>query len=214
MLESGARAVFFSGHPDAGAVALWQQLHAADPHLRLLGPSSARRTLVRRADRLRRGAHLPRPPRCCRSRSTRRPRSGCSPNTAVASTATAGPYALYGYEAMSVVLLAIHRAGRHGDDREAVIHQFFAIHDRDSVLGRYSMLPDGDTHPLPLRGRPRARGAAGVLPGVREAEPGRSRGLGLRASSERCPQRLVEVGVAELVAEHQRLRRQHARAGR
>ena len=57
----------------------------------------------------------------------------------------AGPYALYGYEAMSAVLLAIHRAGRHGNDREAVIHKFFTIHDRDSVLGRYSVLPSGDT---------------------------------------------------------------------
>ncbi len=40
VLESGARAVFFSGAPDAGAVALWQQLYDADPHLRLLGPSA------------------------------------------------------------------------------------------------------------------------------------------------------------------------------
>ncbi len=56
-----------------------------------------------------------------------------------------GPYALYGYEAMSAVLLAIRRAGRHGDDREAVIHRFFAIRNRDSVLGRYSVLADGDT---------------------------------------------------------------------
>ena len=46
---------------------------------------------------------------------------------------------------MSAVLLAIHRAGRHGNDRETVIHEFFGINDRDSVLGRYSVLPDGDT---------------------------------------------------------------------
>ncbi len=44
-----------------------------------------------------------------------------------------------------MVLYAIRRAGRHGDDRAAVIHEFFAIRDRDSVLGRYSVLTDGDT---------------------------------------------------------------------
>ncbi len=57
----------------------------------------------------------------------------------------AGPYALYGYEAMSAVLLAIHRAGRHGNDRQTVINKFFGIRNRDSVLGRYSVLPNGET---------------------------------------------------------------------
>ena len=33
------------------------------------------------------------------------------------SAAKPGPYALYGYEAMSVVLEAIRRAGSHGNDR-------------------------------------------------------------------------------------------------
>jgi branched-chain amino acid transport system substrate-binding protein len=56
-----------------------------------------------------------------------------------------GPYALYGYEAMSVVLQAIRDAGPRGDERQAVIDRFFAIHDRDSVLGRYSIDADGDS---------------------------------------------------------------------
>ena len=53
--ESGAQAVFFSGLPGAGAVALWQQLHAADPQsaaarvelaLRRLAPELRRRRAV------------------------------------------------------------------------------------------------------------------------------------------------------------------------
>jgi branched-chain amino acid transport system substrate-binding protein len=56
-----------------------------------------------------------------------------------------GPYALYGYEAMSVVLDSIRRAGAKGNDRQAVIDQFFAIRNRDSVLGRYSIEADGET---------------------------------------------------------------------
>ena len=57
----------------------------------------------------------------------------------------AGPYVLYGYEAMSVVLAAIRGAGAHGNDRQTVIDRFFATRDRDSVLGRYSMQSNGET---------------------------------------------------------------------
>ncbi len=55
------------------------------------------------------------------------------------------PYVLYGYEAMSVTLAAIRAAGVRGDDRKAVIESFFATHDRDSVLGEYSIHPSGET---------------------------------------------------------------------
>ncbi len=57
----------------------------------------------------------------------------------------AGAYALYGYEAMSVVLDAIRAAGPRGNDRQPVIEQVFANRARDSVLGRYSIQPDGET---------------------------------------------------------------------
>jgi len=46
---------------------------------------------------------------------------------------------------MSVALLAIRNAGVRGNNRQAVVDQFFAIKNRDSVLGRYSIEPDGET---------------------------------------------------------------------
>ena len=55
------------------------------------------------------------------------------------------PYAIYGYEAMQDALLAIQNAGDKGNDRQAVIEQFFQIKDRDSVLGKYSIDENGDT---------------------------------------------------------------------
>ncbi len=69
------------------------------------------------------------------------------------------PYALYGYEAMSVLLDAIRRAGDRGNDKEAVRAQLLATRDRDSVLGRYSFDPNGDIS-LTAYGvyRPRANG--------------------------------------------------------
>ena len=58
---------------------------------------------------------------------------------------TPAPYAIYGYEAMKVALLAIEQAGENGSDRQAVVDAFFAIKDRDSVLGKYSIDDNGDT---------------------------------------------------------------------
>ena len=59
---------------------------------------------------------------------------------------TPDPYAIYGYEAMSLTLDAIERAAEKGEvDRAAVIEQLFATKDRASVLGTYSITPNGDT---------------------------------------------------------------------
>lgn len=55
------------------------------------------------------------------------------------------PYGIYGYEAMSVILDAIERAGAEGNDRQAVIDQFFQTQNRESVLGTYSIDENGDT---------------------------------------------------------------------
>ena len=52
------------------------------------------------------------------------------------------PYAVYGYEAMSVVCDSIATGG---DDRQAVIDAFFATKGRESPLGTYDIDPDGDT---------------------------------------------------------------------
>ena len=55
-----------------------------------------------------------------------------------------GAYALYGYEAMGAVLDAIRRAGPRGNDRRAVVDRFFAPRSRGSVLGPFSIRPDGE----------------------------------------------------------------------
>ena len=52
------------------------------------------------------------------------------------------PYAVYGYEAMSVVCDSIAQGG---DDRQAVIDAFFATNGRESPLGTYDIDADGDT---------------------------------------------------------------------
>jgi branched-chain amino acid transport system substrate-binding protein len=56
------------------------------------------------------------------------------------------PYAIYGYEAMSLVLDAIKRAAATGTvTKDTVLKQIFATKNRSSVLGTYSIDKNGDT---------------------------------------------------------------------
>jgi branched-chain amino acid transport system substrate-binding protein len=57
----------------------------------------------------------------------------------------ADPYAIYGYEAMSLLLDSLRRAGARGNDRAAVTEALLATRNRDSVLGTYSIDRNGDT---------------------------------------------------------------------
>jgi branched-chain amino acid transport system substrate-binding protein len=61
------------------------------------------------------------------------------------------PYAIYGYEAMSLLLDAMRRAGAKAADREEVVRRLFATASRESVLGPYSIDRNGDTT-LPFYG--------------------------------------------------------------
>jgi branched-chain amino acid transport system substrate-binding protein len=144
IVGSGAQAVFLAGGSGPGPVALWRQLHAAAPQLWLLGPNTmvndaftaaigpaAARTLLT----------TPALPTDLYPRSAQRVLDAYLASFGVPAQ---GP-ALYGYEAMSVVLDAIRRAGARGSDRKAVTDRFFAVRDRRSVIGTYSMQPDGET---------------------------------------------------------------------
>jgi branched-chain amino acid transport system substrate-binding protein len=144
VVRSGAGAVFFAGVGGAGTVALWRALHGADPHLLKLGPSTLTDEAFTSAigpagasTYLTTPVLAPRdyPPAATRVLADYRRRFGGQP----------GPYALYGFEAMSAVLEAIRQAGSRGNDRQTVIDRFFATANHDSVLGRYSVQADGET---------------------------------------------------------------------
>ena len=55
------------------------------------------------------------------------------------------PYAIYGYESMSLALDAIKRAGANGNNRQDVVNALFSTKNRQSVLGTYSIDKNGDT---------------------------------------------------------------------
>src|SRR3954454_6685056 len=54
-------------------------------------------------------------------------------------------YAIYGYEAMSLILDAMKRAGAKANDKKAVNDAIHSTKDKNSVLGTYSIDENGDT---------------------------------------------------------------------
>jgi branched-chain amino acid transport system substrate-binding protein len=142
--ESNVQAVFLAGGPGMGTAELWRDLYEASPHLLLLGSSS----MISESFTSQIGAAaantylttpmLPArfyPPAAQRVLSSYRKTFGTEGNA----------YALYGYEAMTLVLDAIRDSGARGDDRQTVIDHVFATRSRDSVIGRYSIDSDGET---------------------------------------------------------------------
>lgn len=139
-----AQAVFVSAAPSSQAAQLFAELHEAGPRLDLLASSAmlspiftgglgdAEASTTVGSPTLPPSAY---PPQAQRVLSEYARRFGEAGNA----------YALYGYEAMSVVLASIRAAGAHGDQRQAVIEKLLATHARRSALGAYSIQASGET---------------------------------------------------------------------
>jgi branched-chain amino acid transport system substrate-binding protein len=140
----GTDAVMFGGSPGPGAEALWQALHAAAPGVKLFAASSLATPAFVAAT----GDAGPEtfvtspvlelnqyPPAAQQMLRAYRTTFGI-PGTA---------YSLYGYEAMAAILDSIRAAGSSGSNRAVVAREFLALSNRESVLGRYSITPTGDT---------------------------------------------------------------------
>ncbi len=154
IIKSGAQAVFLSAGTrqagageaitDEGTAALWRDLHEADPRLWLLGPSA----LAEESFTQLIGSAAAR----TRFTSPELPLSLYPPSARTVMNdyrrqfgSEGGTYALYGYEAMTLVLAAIRAAGRAGNDRKTIVHHIFSVRDRSSVIGTYSIAPSGET---------------------------------------------------------------------
>jgi ABC-type branched-subunit amino acid transport system substrate-binding protein len=136
-------AVLFGASPGPGAVAVWSALHAAAPSVKLFAPSTlATPAFVAALGPAASATYVTSPvlqarfypPAARRVLREYRSTFGVAPSV----------FALYGYEAMKAVLAAIRAAGRHGGNRRSVVRAFFALRNRSSVLGDYSVLADGD----------------------------------------------------------------------
>ncbi len=142
---SGADCMFFGGITQNKAVQVWNDVHAVNPSMKLFGPDGVAEspfTTKLSADE-QKVTFVTNPtldPKLYPASGQQffkdyKAKYGIAPE----------PYAIYGYEAMSVVLDAITRAAAKGNDRQAVIDSFFATKDKESVLGTYSIDKFGDT---------------------------------------------------------------------
>jgi len=144
IVQSKVQAVFLAAGGQGASATLWGLLHDADPHLLLLGSSSmVSESFTSQIAGAAAETYLTTPVLA----ADLYPASGRAVLESYRRTfgRQAGPYALYGYEAMSSVLEAIRRAGARGNRRQAVIDSFFSIPAHDSVIGHYAIEADGET---------------------------------------------------------------------
>ncbi len=141
----GADCMFFAGITDNKANQVWDDVHAAVPSAKLFGPDGVAETAF--ASKLSPSEQSvtyitnptldPKlyPPAAAKFFTDYKAKFNVD----------AEPYAIYGFEAMNDALVAIKAAADKGNDRAAVVDQFFKIKDRVSVLGTYSIDANGDT---------------------------------------------------------------------
>ena len=146
---AGADCFVYAGITANNAVQLFKDYAAALPNAKLYGPDGVAETGLRRSEK---DGGIPAEPRPAVKLTI----ATLSPDeyppegqeffkefTTKYGDTNPDPYAIYGYEAMSLALDAIKRAGT--GECEAITKALFATKDRQSVLGTYSIDKNGDT---------------------------------------------------------------------
>jgi branched-chain amino acid transport system substrate-binding protein len=144
---TGADAVFFGGITNNNAAQLFKDLGAALPNAKLFGPDGVAETTFTK--------ELPKPvaDRTYITVATVNPKDYGPEGQkffkdfkAAYGESSPQPYAIYGYEAMSLALDAMKRAGSSCGDRQAVIDQVYKTKNKKGVTGTYSVDKDGDVN--------------------------------------------------------------------
>jgi branched-chain amino acid transport system substrate-binding protein len=143
---TGADAFFFGGITASNGVQLYKDVYAANPSIKLFGPDGVAET-----------SFTSKVPAAAQAQTyitvaTIDPKDYPPEGQKFFSDFKAKnggrqpePYAIYGYESMSLALDAMKRAGAKCNDKQAVIDQVFMTKNKPSVLGAYSIDKDGDT---------------------------------------------------------------------
>jgi len=138
-------AILLGGSPDAGAQALFRELHAKLPSVKLFAPSAlAMPSFLGGLGAAAGATYVTSPilepdqyPAAAQTVFTQYRRDF----PRVAPTG----YSLYGYEAMADVLRTIARAGRNAADRTDLLAAFHSLGEIHGVIGDYTINADGDT---------------------------------------------------------------------
>jgi branched-chain amino acid transport system substrate-binding protein len=143
---SGAQAVIVGAAPDAGIETLWEELFTQLPHVKLFAPSTlATNPFLNAIGNAAAATYVTSPILPLNLYGPQAQEVLRAYWTAWRIKPTA--WSLYGYEAMESVLAAISRAAKHGHpgNRLAVVHAYFHLGYRESVLGGYTINAHGDT---------------------------------------------------------------------
>ena len=145
--QTGADCILISAIADSGAAAVTRALAAAMPNARLFGTNGLAESTY--ADPDQGGIPVALDPRVLLTAALPGFESAHRfYSTYSRSFGHPEPDAIYGYEAMSLLLDAIARAthdGRRPARRSQVLAEIFGTRNRRSVLGTYSIEPSGDT---------------------------------------------------------------------
>jgi branched-chain amino acid transport system substrate-binding protein len=145
----GANCFFYGGLTSTGGVQITKDVHSAIPTAKLFGPDGM--CLASWTDPKQGGVPLTLDPlmECTVATLNLTAYPGgkefLSKYQAQYGGGIPAPYAIYGYEAMKLVLDTINKLGSNGDNKSDVLHALFATKNRNSVLGTYSFDSNGDT---------------------------------------------------------------------
>jgi branched-chain amino acid transport system substrate-binding protein len=144
VLRTAPDAFFFGGTAHDRAEGLWEDLHTIAPKLKLFGPNAlALRDFYGRLGPSAASTYLVDPSIPPRDRS--QTYRSFVDRFRRAFHRSPDRYAVYGYEAMRVVLGALRRAGRHANERRRVIRRVFGLRRADSAVGPYTIGRQGDS---------------------------------------------------------------------
>ena len=139
-------AVLLGGTPGPGAIALWKELHAILPRAKLFAPSTLATPSFLRGLGAAAAATFVTSPILEPSQYPAAAQVVFAEYRRLFPGVALTPYALYGYEAMRDVLLAIAKAGSLAANRpdlaKAFFHRLGVIH---GTIGDYTIDPNGDT---------------------------------------------------------------------
>lgn len=148
--SSGAQGVVFATASPLAAKTLFDGVAAANPSVKLFAPSALADSGFAASLTPAAGASL----RVSSPGFTSATLSATGRGFVTAFTSTYGhapsPEAIFGYEAMSAVLTVLRKAGTSANNRTTVVKDFFALRNRASVLGTYSINANGDTSLAPF----------------------------------------------------------------
>jgi branched-chain amino acid transport system substrate-binding protein len=147
---SGADAIFYGADSEATAARMFNSAASGSPQVKLFGPSALdTTTFAARLSPATRHVYISSPGFMTKDLSATAKSEFLKPFEDTYHRVPS-PQAIFGYEAMSAVLSVLKKAGASATDRATVVQDFFAIKNRDSVLGTYSINANGDTSLAPF----------------------------------------------------------------